>query len=120
VRYAPGPVSLPQALAECEFVVGHAGEGLVAQALLAGRPLLMLPHAAESFLMARRVAQLGAGINAMVEPRPRNWDAMLKALLEEQSYRAAAADFARRHADFSPRRQAEELADRFEAMLARR
>jgi hypothetical protein len=119
VRYAPGPVSLPQALAECEFVVGHAGEGLVAQALLAGRPLLMLPHAAESFLMARRVAQLGAGINAMGEPRPRNWDAMLKALLEEQSYRAAAADFARRHADFSPRRQAEELADRFEAMLAR-
>ncbi len=118
LAWAPAPVALPQALAECELVVSHAGEGLVAQALLAGRPLLMLPHAAESFLMARRVAQLGAGINAMQAPRPRDWDAMLARLLDEPSWRAAAAAFARRHADFDPQRQAEALADRFESLVS--
>lgn len=118
IHYAPAPVALPEALAGCELVVSHAGEALVAQALLAGRPLLMLPHAAESFLMARRVVQLGAGINAMGLPRPRDWDAMAAALLERPAYGEAAAAFARRHADFDPARQAEALADRFEAMLS--
>ena len=70
--------------------------------------------------MARRVAQLGAGINAMGRARPHDWDALLAALLEEEPYRAAAAAFARRYADFSPERQAEDLADRFEAMVAAR
>lgn len=118
LAWAPGPVFLPEALAECELVVSHAGEALTAQALLAGRPLLTLPHTAESFLMARRVARLGAGINAMEQPRPRDWDAMAKSLLEEPAWREAAADFARRYADFDPQRQAAELADRFEAMAA--
>lgn len=120
LAYAAGPVSLPEALAGCEFVVSHAGEALVAQALLAGRPLLMLPHSAESFLMARRVARLGAGINAMAQPRPRDLEAMVATLLEGQAWGEAAAAFARRHADFDPRRQAEDLADRLEAMLSRR
>ncbi|RZA36462.1 MAG: hypothetical protein EOP92_05270 [Lysobacteraceae bacterium] len=120
LAYAPGPVSLPEALAGCELVVSHAGEALSAQALLAGRPLLMLPQSAESFLMARRVARLGAGINAMAQPRPRDWEAMLGALLEGQAFHDAAAAFARRYADFDPQRQAEDLADRLEAMLSRR
>ncbi len=117
LAYAPAPVALPEALAQCELVVSHAGEALVAQALLAGRPLLMLPHAAESFLMARRVEQLGAGINAMGRPRPRDWDALVANVLEEPGWRAAAAAFAWRYADFDPARQLEDLADRFEAML---
>lgn len=119
VTYAPAPVALPDALAQCELVVSHAGEALVAQALLAGRPLLMLPHAAESFLMARRVAQMGAGINAMATPRPRDWDGMLAHLLGEPAWAEAAAGFARRHAGYDPGQQAEALADRFEALAAR-
>ena len=118
LAWAPGPVFLPEALAGCELVVSHAGEALSAQALLAGRPLLMLPHSAESFLMARRVAQLGAGINALEQPRPRNWEAMVGALLDGPGYRDAAVAFARRYAGFDPRRQAGELADRFEAIAA--
>jgi len=116
LAWAPAPVALPQALAECDLVVSHAGEALVAQALLAGRALLMLPHSTESFLMARRVRLLGAGINAMETPRPRDWDGMVAALLEKQEYRDAAQAFARRHADFDPRRQAEDIADRLERL----
>ncbi|MCC2972385.1 hypothetical protein LK539_10635 [Massilia sp. IC2-476] len=119
VTYAPTPVALPEALAQCALVVSHAGEALVAQSLLAGRPLLLLPHAAESFLMARRVAQLGAGINAMAAPRPRDWDGMVARLLGEPAWRDAAAGFARRYAGYDPQQQAAALADCFEALAAR-
>ncbi|SFB87430.1 glycosyltransferase [Massilia yuzhufengensis] len=117
VRYAAAPVSLPDALAQCELAVTHAGEATTAQALLAGRPLLMLPHAAESFLMARRVVQLGAGINAMEMARPRDWDGMVVALMDKPAYREAAAAFAARYKDFTAADQAQDLADRFEAMV---
>lgn len=120
LAWAPGPVSLPEALAGCELVVSHAGEALSAQALLAGRPLLMLPHTTEGFLMARRVAQLGAGINAMEQARTRDWEALVASLLGQPGYRDAAAAFARRYAGFEPQRQAEALADRFEALAAAR
>jgi len=120
IVYAPAPVALPEALAECALVVSHAGEALVAQALLAGRPLLLLPHSAESFLMARRVALMGAGINAMQLARPRDWEKMVAALLQEPACGEAAAGFAQRYRDYDPQRQAEDLADRFEAMVARR
>jgi UDP:flavonoid glycosyltransferase YjiC (YdhE family) len=64
VLYADAPVSLPQALAEGDLCVCHAGEATLAQSLLAGVPLLMLPSHTEQFLNARRVAMSGAGYNA--------------------------------------------------------
>lgn len=117
VRYAARPVSMAQALAACELVVCHAGEATVSLTLLAGRPLLLLPVATESALMARRVAQMGAGINAMAGPEPRDWDGFVRTLLDTPGYRDAARAFAARHAGFDASRRAEALADRFEEML---
>ncbi len=117
LRYAARPVSMAQVLDTCELVVCHAGEATVSQSLLAGRPLLLLPTALESFLMARRVARMGAGINAMAGPEPRDWDGAVRALLDTPGYRDAARAFAARHAGFEASRQAEALADRFEEML---
>lgn len=118
LRFAPAPVSMHAALAACELVACHAGEATTAQALLAGRPLLMLPVSAESYLMARRVAQIGAGINAMAGPQ--EWDGFVRDLLQAPGYRDAAGAFARRHAGFDATRQAEALTDRFEEMVRRR
>lgn len=105
------------ALAACELVVCHAGEATTAQALLAGRPLLMLPVSAESYLMARRVAEMGAGINAVGAQGPQDWDGFVRDLLHTPGYRDAAGAFGRRHAGFDATRQAEALADRFEEMV---
>jgi UDP:flavonoid glycosyltransferase YjiC (YdhE family) len=41
-------VSLPQALAQADLCVCHAGEATLAQSLLAGVPLLMLPRTPSS------------------------------------------------------------------------
>jgi UDP:flavonoid glycosyltransferase YjiC (YdhE family) len=108
---------LPAALAAADLAVSHGGEGTVAQALLAGVPQLLMPRTAESFLLARRVHDLGAAINANQAPRPRDWRALVRQLLEQPRYRAAAAACAARHRDFSTVVQAAELAAAFEREL---
>lgn len=120
LRYARAPVALARAFAACSLFVGMAGEASVTRALLGGVPALLLPHSAESFLLARRVRQLGAGINAR-EFAPagqgRDWEGMVGALLGEARYRAAAQDFARRYRDYKDGEQAALVAARLEALI---
>jgi UDP:flavonoid glycosyltransferase YjiC (YdhE family) len=120
IVWARAPVDLAQALPECEVVVCHAGESTVSQALLAGRPLLMMPQSAESFLTARRVREMGAGINIGELARPLDWPASVRSLLSDERYRQAAQAFAQRHADFDARRQAEALADTLVTLAVKR
>lgn len=117
IAWAAGPVALRDALRESAFAICHAGESTVSQALLAGVPLLMLPRTAESFLTARRVRRLGAGINVNEMARPLDWNAVVGRMLEGSDFRVAAQAFARRHADFDAGRQAEAIADMLEALL---
>lgn len=117
VAWAAGPVALDDALPASAFVICHAGESTVSQALLAGVPLLLLPRTAEAFLTARRVRRLGAGINVNEVARPLDWKAVVGRMLEGSDLRAAAQAFARRHADFAADRQVETIADMLEALL---
>lgn len=116
IRYARGPVDLDAAFAGCALAVSHGGESVVAQALLAGVPMLLMPYHAEMFLMARRVRQMGAGINAGELARPVNWRAQVRRLLDEPGFSAAAGAFAQRYRGFSPACQAGELAGVFEQL----
>jgi UDP:flavonoid glycosyltransferase YjiC (YdhE family) len=120
IAWARGPLDLQAVLPECDLVVCHAGESTVTQALLAGRPLLLLPQAAESFLTARRVREMGAGINCGELAQPLDWPAIVRSLLHDGCYGQAARAFAARHAGFDAHRQAEALADALEALVARR
>jgi UDP:flavonoid glycosyltransferase YjiC (YdhE family) len=117
IAWARAPVDLGAALPESSFVVCHAGESTVSQALLAGRPLLMMPQAAESFLMARRVRELGAGININELARPLDWPAIVRRMLDDGRHGQAAQAFAQRHQSFDAGRQAGVLADALEALL---
>ena len=119
VAWAEGPVALDQALRESAFAVCHAGESTVSQALLAGVPLLLLPRTAESFLTARRVRRLGAGINVNEMARPLDWDAVVGRMLAGSDFRVAAQAFARRHAAFDADRQAETVAGVLEGLVRR-
>ena len=119
IAWAAGPVALPDALQGSAFAICHAGESTVSQALLAGVPLLMLPRTAEAFLTARRVRRLGAGINVNEMALPLDWDAVVGRMLEGSDVRAAAQAFARRHADFDARRQAETIAGALEGLIRR-
>ncbi|MBU3068270.1 hypothetical protein KOI40_00385 [Aestuariicella sp. G3-2] len=56
------PLTLGSLLAEANFVICHAGAGLVAQACLAQVPILCLPLQYEQYLTARQVHRQGLGI----------------------------------------------------------
>jgi UDP:flavonoid glycosyltransferase YjiC (YdhE family) len=117
IAWAGAPVDLDAALPASRLVVCHAGESTVSQALLAGRPLLLMPQAAESFLTARRVREMGAGININELARPLDWPAIVRQMLDDERYGQAAQAFAQRHQAFDARRQAGVLADALEALL---
>ena len=118
LRYSSGPVALSQALAEVDLCVSHAGEATLAQALLAGVPLLMLPSHAEQFMTARRVALSGAGYNAALMTPSSDWRGACRQLLDDDRYRLAARAFAARHRGFSQQQMNAQLAVLLERQLA--
>ena len=88
-EYAPYSEVLPRACA----IVHQGGVGTTGQALRAGKPVLILPHAHDQFDNAARVARLGCG---RVLPRPR-YNAKtavheLQMLLDDQSYSERATE----------------------------
>ena len=119
IRYAGAPVNLASALRECDLVVCHAGGSTVAQSLLAGLPLLMLPLQGEQGLNALGVVRMRAGVAAFPGPRPFDYGGALAVLLDERAARDAAAAFAAAHRDFSTGRQTAGLCDAIEAGLVR-
>jgi UDP:flavonoid glycosyltransferase YjiC (YdhE family) len=91
--YAPHHLLFPRAA----VIVHHGGVGTTGQALRAGRPALVVPHAHDQPDNGLRVARLGAGrvLDARRYTAARA-EAQLRALLEEPSYAADAADVGRR------------------------
>lgn len=117
VVYAEAPASLQQALAQADLCVCHGGEATLAQALLAGVPLLMLPSHTEQFLSARRVAMSGAGYNAALLTPESDWRTVVRGLLADPAYRTAAKAFAARHSGFDQQLMNAELARQLESLL---
>lgn len=117
IHYASGPVHLGQTFPDCQLVICHAGEATLAQSLLAGVPLLLLPTQAEQFVMAKRVEETGAGVNAAQRPRPTDFKALIQQLLTQPNYAQAARRVAERHQDFTHEGQTVALVDEFESLL---
>ena len=62
VTIVSGPVDLDLVLPQVDWVVNYGSTTFVCQAVLAGKPQLMLPTDAEKWLVARRVHAQGAGV----------------------------------------------------------
>lgn len=101
ILYARKPVDLNAALAEADWCVCHGGEATVAQALLAGVPLLLLPMQVEQFLLSRRIAAAGMAVN-LPAPPPAGWPAALQSVLASPGLAHATRAFAARQTLFSP------------------
>lgn len=56
------PVNLEKLLPGCDAVINYGSSTLVSQCMLAGKPQVMLPTDAEKWLVANRVASVGAGV----------------------------------------------------------
>ncbi|HZN64819.1 MAG TPA: hypothetical protein VFB66_05925 [Tepidisphaeraceae bacterium] len=77
----------------------NANHGTLCRLLLAGRPTLLVPLTLEQSVLTRRVCALGAA--EVCPPAAGNGELArekIERLATEGTYRAAAAEFARRHA----------------------
>jgi UDP:flavonoid glycosyltransferase YjiC (YdhE family) len=92
-------VALEPLLPGASLVVAY-GSGTVANALLAGVPLLLVPRWAEQHLTALRVEALGAGLVARARGTQPSFQSLLERLLAEPGYRAAARNFAARYSGY--------------------
>jgi UDP:flavonoid glycosyltransferase YjiC (YdhE family) len=62
VRLVRQPVPVAQVLHEADAVVNYGSTAMVCQSLLAGKAQLMLPIDIEKWMVASRVARMGAGV----------------------------------------------------------
>ena len=118
IRYAAAPVSLNAALASCELVVCHGGTATVAQAGLAGVPVLVLPMQPEQALLAQCVERCGLGLSAAADASVQQCAALVQRLLDDPIFALRAGEFAARHAGFTPHGQTVELCDAIESLVA--
>jgi UDP:flavonoid glycosyltransferase YjiC (YdhE family) len=104
IAYPDQPVRIMEVMQQCDIAVTNGTHATTATALLAGKPVLMMPNNLERFLGARRVVELGAGLSAP-QLKPGGMAAKFGALLNSDQYAINARKFAETHADFNPERQ---------------
>jgi UDP:flavonoid glycosyltransferase YjiC (YdhE family) len=92
-------VPLTPLLAGADCVVSHGGSGLISSSLLAGVPMLLVPHNPEQYLGSIQVAKLGAGIVVGPQPCDGEFAAALERLLGTSGHRDAARRYAAKYRD---------------------
>ncbi len=118
LRCLDHPVDIATALGGADLVVCY-GTHTVAQALLFGRPVLLVPQVIEQYLSGLAFERTGTGLMLREERSPQACSAALRRLLEESTFRAAAQEFARRHAGFRRDLAVEEQYAALEALCGR-
>jgi UDP:flavonoid glycosyltransferase YjiC (YdhE family) len=93
------PKDMSSALHGCNLAINYGGTGTVAQALLKGVPLLLLPQELEQGMVARRAAQLGTALiaNRHTTAAFHSW---IDRILGTASFASSAQQFAARYAQF--------------------
>ena len=116
VRVVATPINRALALANCDFVACQ-DSGLVAPALLAGRPVLMLPLHVEQMMTLHRVAPQGLGHGLPVDADVSAANAALRRLLDDAACRQRAARFARSYQGYRPSMAATAVIDELETIM---
>ncbi|HEY3859707.1 MAG TPA: nucleotide disphospho-sugar-binding domain-containing protein [Gammaproteobacteria bacterium] len=114
LAFSDRPVDLRAAVTQAEAVVCHSGHGTISAALLAGKPLLLLPLNMEQRMLSARVMQMGAGLAAPALA-PEGMQTKFKRLMAEPAFTTAARVFAERYAGL----KVEEIPERFAALAER-
>jgi UDP:flavonoid glycosyltransferase YjiC (YdhE family) len=119
LAWSAEPIAFSAAVAGADLVLSHAGHGATCAALLAGRPLCMLPTSHEQLLTSRNVEALGAGRVLLPTHDAKHIGRAIVRGVDDPGMRSAAADFAARHAAHTAGAAVRlaETADRFLALV---
>lgn len=100
LAFSPVPVDLNKVAHQADAGLTYASPAATVAFLMAGKPVLMIPGHLEQFLFARRVEEMGAGLIQNPEQAPHDLAAMLGRVMREPRFRANAAAFAAKYANF--------------------
>lgn len=114
LAFSDRPVDLRATVAGADLVICHSGHGTISAALLAGKPLLLLPLNMEQRMLSARVIQAGAGLAAPALV-PEGMRQKFQRLMAEPSFTEAARVFAERYASL----EVETIPERFAALAER-
>lgn len=95
-------VLLTQLLAQAHAVIGSGGIGLCSMALLAGKPLLLLPEHVEQGILANRLAKQGLAAATVRWQDRANMFGRIQALLAGAGAGPAVRELAARRANYVP------------------
>ena len=109
------PLALQQVAAEADLVIHNGTHGTTAEMLLAGKACLSIPLTMEQAILARRIAQIGAGTTAAGNNAAQIIRA-IDAMLQTDQYAQAARRFAKRHAWFDPKKALADVVERLERL----
>jgi UDP:flavonoid glycosyltransferase YjiC (YdhE family) len=110
------PIELESLLAQADAVVGYGSAGMIANALLAGAPLMLFPVFMEQNLNATRAAQVGAAIVSTATPVRTQVTVALRKLFSDAKYKQAAQLFSEKYRSFQNDAAIDDVA---KAILAR-
>jgi UDP:flavonoid glycosyltransferase YjiC (YdhE family) len=113
------PMSVSTLLPQCDLVICHGSHQMTAQALLAGKPLLMMPTHLEQFLITRRVVRFGAGLGIAPDVDSADFGAALRDLTSQVAYSSKAREFAERYRGQDRKAALATMVQRCEAAVAR-
>jgi UDP:flavonoid glycosyltransferase YjiC (YdhE family) len=84
-------------VAEADVVICHAGIASTSTALLAAKPVILLPTNAEQYILARTVDRLGLGTNIAPGVNTTKISDAIHSVTRDQSVQVAAKAFSKRH-----------------------
>ena len=117
VAFSPEPMAVSRVLPQCDLVLCHASHQMTAQALLAGKPLLMTPTQLEQFIIMRRVVRQGAGLGIAPDTPDADVGAAVRELLANPVYARNAVEFRERYSRHEPREALATMSDRIERSI---
>jgi UDP:flavonoid glycosyltransferase YjiC (YdhE family) len=114
--FAERDVDIAQAARDCDLTITHAGHGVTAASLLAGKPVVMIPIVLEQAILAKRVIESGVGIWAYPH-KPAQIISAIECVAKNPVYRRRAQEFASRYRDFNAHQSMQQVADSIENRL---
>jgi hypothetical protein len=119
LRFSDEAMSVSRLLPLCDAVICHGSHQMTAQALLAGKPVLLAPTQLEQFLIMRRVVRQGSGLGIAPDAIHPDFEGALHALVTTPSYAERASEFRRRYAGHDRNTALSTIIARVEASAAR-
>lgn len=93
---------------QCDLVITNGTHATTAAALLAGKPVLLLPKTPEQLLLSRRIREYGAGL-MVPQFKPAAVENKLTRLLDSGDHVKAAEEFARNYQNFTQEQQTQRI-----------